>query len=194
MGKIVCIGRETAGNGSGVGRINAPESQGRAGIMAERPQLCSSVHGTLHYRVRTDAAICYACAMSASRPLREQLRLPLTRHLVGGTGAFVRSGSNAYAMDALAAWPSPGSHVMAVCGPAGCGKSHLAVDPDHALGPQSLDGLEAGRLGVEDQLGQAVVVAQVDEQQTAVVALAVDPAREAHIGSGVSDTEGAAGV
>ena len=32
------------------------------------------------------------------------------------------------------------------------------------------------------ELGQAIVVAQVDEQQSAMVALAVNPAGEAHIG------------
>ncbi len=54
----------------------------------------------------------------------------------------------------------------------------LAVDAHDALGPQSFEGLEAGRAGMGDQLGQAIVVAQVDEQQAAVVALAVDPARQ----------------
>jgi hypothetical protein len=70
----------------------------------------------------------------------------------------------------------------------------LAVDADHALGAQALDDVEAGGLGVQDQLGQAVVVAQVDEDQAAVVALAMDPARQAHRGAGVGGAEGAAGV
>ena len=48
--------------------------------------------------------------------------------------------------------------------------------------------------GLRDQLGQAVVVAQVDEQQAAVVALAVDPPRQAHISAHVRVPEGAAGV
>jgi hypothetical protein len=47
---------------------------------------------------------------------------------------------------------------------------------------------------VQHQLGQAVVVAQVDEDQAAVVALAVDPARQAHIGAGVGGAQGAAVV
>ena len=33
--------------------------------------------------------------------------------------------------------------------------------------------------GVDDALGDAVVVAQIDEQQVAVIALAVDPAGQA---------------
>ncbi len=70
----------------------------------------------------------------------------------------------------------------------------LAVDADDALGAQAFDGLEARRLRVQHQLGQAVVVAQVDEQQAAVVALAVDPARQADIRARIGQTEGAAGV
>ena len=51
-----------------------------------------------------------------------------------------------------------------------------------------------GVAGIEHQLGQAVMVAQVDEHQPAVVALAVDPARQAHIAARVRQPQGAAGV
>ena len=71
---------------------------------------------------------------------------------------------------------------------------HLTVHADDALGAQTFDGLEARRLGVQHQLRQAVVVAQVDEQKAAVVALAVDPAGQADIRTGIGQTEGAAGV
>ena len=57
----------------------------------------------------------------------------------------------------------------------------LAFDRDDALGPQALDCSETGRAGVEDDLGQAVMVAQVDKQQIAVIALAVNPARQADL-------------
>jgi len=70
----------------------------------------------------------------------------------------------------------------------------LAVDPDHALGANALDGGKPRRLGVEHQLGQTVVVTQIDEQQAAVVALPVHPARQPDIRSGVRRPEGAAGV
>ena len=40
-------------------------------------------------------------------------------------------------------------------------------------------GLKAGESGIGDDLGHAVVVAQVDEQQAAMVAHAVHPARQA---------------
>jgi len=53
---------------------------------------------------------------------------------------------------------------------------HLAADRDHALGPHRLGGLEHRAGDVDHHLGHAIVIAQVDEQQVAVVALALDPA------------------
>lgn len=106
--------------------------------------------------------------MSARRPLREQLRLPLTRDLVGGTGAFVRSASNAYAMDALAAWPNAASHVMAICGPAGCGKSHLAALWAERVGAIPLNGAEAAHTDPLELEGRPVLldIAQDADDET----------------------------
>ena len=50
-----------------------------------------------------------------------------------------------------------------------------AGDRQHALQPDGLGLGEERVLGLEHDLGDAVVVAQVDEQQLAVIALAVDP-------------------
>ena len=55
-------------------------------------------------------------------------------------------------------------------------------DADHALDPQVRQGLERGPVGMADQLHQPARlaparVAQVDEQQAAVVALGRHPAR-----------------
>ena len=71
---------------------------------------------------------------------------------------------------------------------------HLAVNADDALRAQALDGGEARGLGREDQLGQAVVVAEVHEDQAAMVALAIDPPRQANGLAGVGGAQGAAGV
>lgn len=81
--------------------------------------------------------------MSAHRPHREQLRLPLTRDVSAGADDFVRSACNAQAVDALAAWPDRAGQVMAVCGPAGCGKSHLAAIWAERVGAIPLNGAEA---------------------------------------------------
>ena len=52
-----------------------------------------------------------------------------------------------------------------------------------------------GCADVDDALGDAVVVAQVDEQQVAVVALAMDPAGQADASAaGVGEAQRAAGV
>ena len=56
--------------------------------------------------------------------------------------------------------------------------AHLAVDPHHPLRAQRLRQLEGGRIRVGHHLGDAVVVAQVDEEQAPVVADAVAPAGE----------------
>ena len=58
---------------------------------------------------------------------------------------------------------------------------HPAVDADHRLGPQPFQRREGGRVAVGDHLGDAVVVAQVDEQDAAVIADAMHPARQADL-------------
>ena len=55
--------------------------------------------------------------------------------------------------------------------------------------------MRLGRVGrVDDDLGDPVAVAEVEEDQLAVVAAAVDPAREACRRAGVGRAQGAAGV
>jgi hypothetical protein len=53
---------------------------------------------------------------------------------------------------------------------------------------------ERGGLGVEDDLGDAEAVAEVEEDEAAVVAAAVDPAHEGDGFAGVGRAELAAGV
>ena len=57
----------------------------------------------------------------------------------------------------------------------------LARHADHALQLHGLGGLERVGVGREHDLRHAVVIAQVDEQQMAVVALAVHPAGDADV-------------
>ncbi len=71
------------------------------------------------------------------------MRLPLTRALAAAEAPFVRSPANAHAIDALAAWPDSAGQVMAICGPAGCGKSHLAALWAERVGAVALNGAEA---------------------------------------------------
>ena len=106
--------------------------------------------------------------MSARRPLREQLRLPLTREAPHGATAFVRSASNAYAVDALAAWPDSAGQVMAICGPAGCGKSHLAAIWAERVGAVPLNGAEAALADPLELEGRPVLldIAQDADDET----------------------------
>ncbi len=57
---------------------------------------------------------------------------------------------------------------------------HLAIDAEHPFGAHLLGLGESGRIGIDHGLGNAVVVAQIDEQQPAMVTDAVDPAAQAH--------------
>lgn len=106
--------------------------------------------------------------MSARLPLRDQLRLPLTTDVVGAAAAFVRSPSNAYAMDALAAWPNEAGRVMALCGPAGCGKSHLAALWAERVGAIPLNGAEAALTDPLELEGRPVLldIAQDADDET----------------------------
>ena len=61
----------------------------------------------------------------------------------------------------------------------GLASHHLAAHRDDTLAADRFGGLEHRARNVHDDLGHAIVVAQIDEQQIAMVALALDPARQA---------------
>ncbi|MBS0361802.1 MAG: chromosomal replication initiator DnaA [Proteobacteria bacterium] len=58
--------------------------------------------------------------------MARQLRLTLRRPANHTRDAFVQGPSNAQALSALDAWPGWTGGVLALTGPAGCGKTHLA--------------------------------------------------------------------
>ena len=72
--------------------------------------------------------------------------------------------------------------------------AHLAVDAHHPFRAQRLGDLEGRRIRVGHHLGEAVMVAQVDEQHAAMVADAVAPAGEPHLLADVGFAERAAGM
>ena len=72
--------------------------------------------------------------------------------------------------------------------------AHLAVDPHHPLRAQRLGHLKSRAVRVGDDLGQAVMVAQVDEQHAAMVANAVAPARQPGLDADVALAKRAAGM
>ena len=106
--------------------------------------------------------------MSLRHSSQDQLRLPLTRDVPTSATAFVRSGSNAYAMEALASWPNDTGRVMALCGPAGCGKSHLAALWAERVGAVPLNGSEAALADPLELEGRPVLldIAQDADDET----------------------------
>ena len=62
-----------------------------------------------------------------------------------------------------------------------------AGDDHHAFRTHRLDRLEHRRIGVDDALGDTVMVAQIDEDELPVIALSVHPAGQA---DGVADILG----
>ncbi len=71
---------------------------------------------------------------------------------------------------------------------------HLAIDSHHPFRAQRLGKLERRTVGVGYNLRDAVVVTQIDEQDAAVVADAVAPAREAHRFTDIALAKRGAGV
>ena len=75
-----------------------------------------------------------------------------------------------------------------VDGPLGAGPDR-ALDPDDPLRPQPAGLGAAGHGGVEDDLDDALPVAEVDEDDTAVVAAVGHPAAEGDLGADVARPE-----
>lgn len=93
--------------------------------------------------MRTVNRVCYDVAMSGGPLSHDQLKLPLQRVVPTGAAGFVRSDCNAEAARVLDLWPDAAGQVMAICGPAGCGKSHLAAIWAERVGAVPLNGGEA---------------------------------------------------
>jgi chromosomal replication initiation ATPase DnaA len=93
-----------------------------------------------------------------ARPSSDQMRLPLQRDLPDGADGFVVSESNRAAVEALAEWPSLIGGVMAICGPAGCGKSRLAQIWAERVGAVALHGAEAAVIDPMELDGRPVLL------------------------------------
>lgn len=79
--------------------------------------------------------------MTGRSPSVEQMRLPLTAEPCGAD--FVVSDSNRAAVEVLAGWPNAVGGVLAVYGPAGCGKTRLGERWAERVGAIPLHGAEA---------------------------------------------------
>ena len=69
---------------------------------------------------------------------------------------------------------------------------HLAVDPQHPFRARLVGQRESGAVGISYHLGHAIMVAQINEQNPAMVAHAVNPAGKADGLTGIFSAELAA--
>lgn len=106
--------------------------------------------------------------MPARFAMTDQLRLPLQRDVPAGAAEFVRSASNDEAARVLERWPDAAGRVMAICGPAGCGKSHLAAIWAERVGAVALNGAEAAHADPLELEGRPVLldIAQDADDET----------------------------
>ena len=96
--------------------------------------------------------------MTARPSPADQMRLPLQRDLPDGAEGFVVSDCNRAAVDALADWPNRIGGVMALCGPAGCGKSRLAQIWAERVGAVAIHGAEAAVIDPMELDGRPVLL------------------------------------
>lgn len=88
----------------------------------------------------------------------DQMRLPLQSDLPDGAEGFVVSGCNQAAVEAVADWPNLIGGVMAICGPAGCGKSRLGQIWAERVGAVAIHGGEAAVVDPMELEGRPVLL------------------------------------
>lgn len=88
----------------------------------------------------------------------DQMRLPLQSDQPEGAAGFVVSDCNRAAVEALDGWPNLIGGVMAICGPAGCGKSRLGQVWAERVGAVALHGAEAALIDPLELEGRPVLL------------------------------------
>jgi chromosomal replication initiation ATPase DnaA len=88
----------------------------------------------------------------------DQMRLPLQSELPDGAEGFVVSDCNRTAVEAVADWPNLIGGVMAICGPAGCGKSRLGQIWAERVGAVAIHGGEAAVIDPMELEGRPVLL------------------------------------
>ena len=96
--------------------------------------------------------------MNVSAAEIRQLRLPLQQETPQRASDLAISEANAAGVAALAAWPETPGAILALFGPAGCGKSHLAAAWVERTGAIALHGAEAALVDPLELEGQFVLL------------------------------------
>lgn len=110
-----------------------------------------------------DKASAMVIFMTESATVIHQLRLPLQQEARLRAVDFVVSRSNHEAAQTLADWPQEPGSILALYGPAGSGKSHLAAAWVERTGALALHGSEAGLVDPLELEGRALMLDQADE-------------------------------
>ena len=102
--------------------------------------------------------------MSADRAhmAQMQLRLPLQQETSRRASDLEVSTSNAVAAEALEDWPTEPGSIMALYGPAGCGKSHMAAAWVERVGAIALHGEEASWCDPLELEGRPVLLEEAE--------------------------------
>jgi len=103
--------------------------------------------------------------MSATAPKRfasDQMRFPLVREPVAAAAVFVRGDCNQLAAQALDHWPATGDAILALVGPEGAGKSHLAGEWAERVGAIGFSGAEASSADWPDLEGRPILLDDAD--------------------------------
>jgi chromosomal replication initiation ATPase DnaA len=93
----------------------------------------------------------------------DQMRFPLVREPVGALAVFMRGPSNRLAAETLDLWPTGEETNLALVGPQGAGKSHLAADWAERVGAVAFSGAEAGRADLSELEGRPVLLDNADQ-------------------------------
>ena len=96
--------------------------------------------------------------MTARRAPPPQMRLPLQADRPVRAADLVVSDANRAAFERLEAWPDGITPVLALCGPAGSGKSHLAAVWAERVGAVPLHGAEAALIDPLELEGRPVLL------------------------------------
>jgi chromosomal replication initiation ATPase DnaA len=96
--------------------------------------------------------------MTARPAPPDQMRLPLQSDLPEDAAGFVVSDCNRAAVEALADWPNLIGGVMAICGPAGSGKSRLGQIWAERVGAVAFHGAEAALVDPMEVEGRPVLL------------------------------------
>ena len=108
-------------------------------------------------------------ATARKRFAADQMRFPLLRDPARDAVGFVRGDSNRIAAETLDSWPSGPERLLALVGPIGAGKSHLAAAWAERMGAVGFSGPEAGLADLPDLEGRAILLDDADRADDATL-------------------------